>query len=199
LKASFISAFRKGGKMKLYIRYNVNLTCNALLQEQLNKLDSTCELVGLNEIEIKKAFSSEQKHQLIKILKKYGIEILDNRINALVQKTKDTITEMIYMEEKLPASKISFYLSKKLNYSFGHISQLFSEVTFTSLENFIIIQKIERVKQLIIADELTLAQIAGKLSYSSGAHLSGQFKKITGITPTAFQRIIKKRRFNNFA
>ncbi|MDO9186900.1 MAG: AraC family transcriptional regulator [Bacteroidia bacterium] len=183
--------------MKLYIRYNINTTSKLLLQEQLDKLGLTCELTGLGELEVKNGISAEQHNQLSVVLKKYGIEILDDRISALVQKTKDTIIEMLYLEEKLPPSKISFYLAQKLNYSFGYISNLFSEVTFISIENFIIIQKIERVKQLIIADELTFTQISSKLNYSSSAHLSWQFKKITGLTPTAFQRIIKRRREKN--
>ncbi len=183
--------------MKLYIRYNINTTCKLLLQEQLDKLGLTCELTGLGELEVKNGISADQHNQLSVVLKKYGIEVLDDRISALVQKTKDTIIEMLYLEEKLPPSKISFYLAQKLNYSFGYISNLFSEVTFISIENFIIMQKIERVKQLIIADELTFTQISSKLNYSSSAHLSWQFKKITGLTPSAFQRIIKKRRENN--
>jgi AraC-like DNA-binding protein len=183
--------------MKLYIRYNINTTSKLLLQEQLDKLDLSCELTGLGELEVKNGISAEQHNQLSVVLKKYGIEILDDRISALVQKTKDTIIEMLYLEEKLPPSKISFYLAQKLNYSFGYISNLFSEVTFISIENFIIIQKIERVKQLIIADELTFTQISSKLNYSSSAHLSWQFKKITGLKPTAFQRIIKRRREKN--
>lgn len=185
--------------MKLYIRYNVNTTCKSLLQEQLDKLGLSCEITGLGEIELKSGISAEQNSQLTAVLKKYGIEILDDRISALVQKTKDTIIEMLYQEEKLPPSKISYYLARKLNYSFGYISNLFSEVTFISIENFIIMQKIERVKQLIIADELTLTQISSKLNYSSAAHLSSQFKKTTGITPSVFQRIIKKRRDNNIS
>lgn len=180
--------------MKLQIRYNINNVCKILLQEKLNGLEMPGELVGLGEIEIKKNVSEQQFVELTSLLKKYEIQVIDDRISALVQKTKDAIIEMIYLEEKLPASKVSFHLSQKLNYSFGYISKLFSEVTYTSIENFIIIQKIERVKQLIIEDQLTLTQIAGKLSYSSVAHLSGQFKKITGITPSAFQRIIKRRR-----
>ncbi|MCE9539290.1 MAG: AraC family transcriptional regulator [Bacteroidetes bacterium] len=183
--------------MKLYIRYNINTTCKSLLQEQLDKLGLTCELTGLGELELKNGISADQHNQLSTVLKKYGIEVLDDRISSLVQKTKDTIIEMLYLEEKLPPSKVSFYLAQKLNYSFGYISNLFSEVTFISIENFIIMQKIERVKQLIIANELTFTQIASKLNYSSSAHLSWQFKKITGLTPSSFQRIIKKRRENN--
>lgn len=182
--------------MKLYISYNVNTTCKLLLQEQLNNLGSNYVLTGLGKVEVKKAISAEQQLQLTMVLGKYDIEILDDRKNALVQKTKDTIIEMINLEEKLPPSKVSIYLTQKLHYSFGYISKLFSEVTFTSIENYIMIQKIERVKQLIIADELSLIQISSKLNYSSASHLSIQFKKVTGITPTAFQRIIKKRRLN---
>jgi AraC-like DNA-binding protein len=180
--------------MKLQVRYNINNLCKTLLQEQLDKLGLSCELTAHGEINVKRVLSDEQHKQLTGLLNKYEVHVLDDRIGVLVQKTKDAIIDMIYREEKLPASKVSFYLSEKLGYSFGYLSKLFSEVTYTSIENFIIIQKIERVKQLIIDDELNLTEIAGKLSYSSVAHLSGQFKKITGITPSAFQRIIKKRR-----
>jgi|SRR3989344_2364770 len=180
--------------MKLYIKYDQNIACRIILQEQFDKLGITYKINGLGEVELKKAFSAEEHHQLSLRLKKYGIEIMDNRISILIQKTKDAIIEMINLEENIPAYKVSHFLAKKLNYSFGYISSLFSEVTYTSIGNFIILQKIERVKQLIIADELTITQIANKLNYSSVAHLSNQFKKTTGITPSAFQRIIKKRR-----
>jgi len=115
----------------------------------------------------------------------------------LVQKIKDTITEMVNSEEPLTV-KSSVYLTEKLNHSYGYLSNLFSEVTYTSIENFIIIQKIELAKNLIINNQLTLTEIAFKLNYSSVAHLSTQFKNITGITPSAFQRIIAKRRLNTF-
>lgn len=180
--------------MKLQVRYNVNDVCKKLLQEQLDKLGFPCELNRFGEIEIKKTVTEEQYNQLAGVLKKYEIEVLDNRISALVQKTKDVLIEMIYLEEKLPPSKLSFYMAEKLNYSYGYIAKLFCEVTYTSIENFIIIQRVERVKQLIIDDDLTLTQIAGKVSYSSVAHLSGQFKKVTGITPSSFRRIIKRRK-----
>ncbi|MDB5229088.1 MAG: AraC family transcriptional regulator, partial [Bacteroidota bacterium] len=122
---------------------------------------------------------------------------VDNQKSTLVQKIKDTIIEMVWLEEKLPTSKISSYIAEKLNHSYGYLSNLFSEVTYTSIENYIIIQKIERAKQMIIGDELTLTEISYRLNYSSVAHLSTQFKKTTGLTPSAFQRIIKKRRSNN--
>ena len=117
-------------------------------------------------------------------------------LSEMVQKIKDAIVEMVFNDENAINVKSSVYLSEKLNLSFGYLSNLFSEVTHTSIENFIIIQKIERVKQLIIINELSLTEIAYLLSYSSVAHLSTQFKNTTGITASAFQRIIEKRREN---
>ena len=180
--------------MKLYIKYDQNIACKVILQDQFDAMGIVYEINGLGEVELKRAISAEEQDLLTSRLKRYGIEIMDNRISILIQKTKDAIVEMINLEENIPTYKVSHYLSKKLNYSFGYISSLFSDVTYTSIGNYIILQKIERVKQLIIADELTVTQIANKLNYSSVAHLSNQFKKTTGITPSAFQRIIKKRR-----
>ena len=180
--------------MKLFIKYDFGVLYRAILKEQLDKLGLSYDLIGLSEIELNASLSPSVHNELNAALKKYGIEILDDRISSIVQKTKDTIMEIVYMEEKLPASKISAYISSKLNYSYGYIAELFSEVTLTSIENFFILQKVERAKQLIVANELTLTQISYKLNYSSLAHLSSQFKKTTGISPSAFLRIINKRR-----
>jgi AraC-like DNA-binding protein len=183
--------------VNLYIKYDIHLACKIILEEQLDSLGIDYELIGLGEVEIKKDMSPDTLQKLNTGLNKYGIEIVDNQKSTLVQKIKDTITEMVWLEEKLPTSKISSYIAEKLNHSYGYLSNLFSEVTYTSIENYIIIQKIERAKQMIISDELTLTEISYRLNYSSVAHLSTQFKKTTGLTPSAFQRIIKKRRTNN--
>ena len=116
-----------------------------------------------------------------------------------MQKIKDTITDMVWKDENLPNITTSAYLADKLNHSYGYLSNLFSEVTYSSIENFIILQKIERAKQMIISDNYTLTEISYQLNYSSVAHLSNQFKKTTGLTPSAFQRIIKARRENRAA
>lgn len=179
--------------MKLQIKYDINTACKVLLQEHLDKLDIPFEMTGLGEIEIKRSVPPETYKELETALQRYGIEIIDNPKNAFIQKIKNTIVEMIYLEDKQQLTKVSVYLSDKLNHSYGYLSSLFSEVTHTSIENFIILQKIERAKQLIIEDRLTLTEMAWQLNYSSVAHLSNQFKKTTGLTPTAFQRIIKKR------
>lgn len=180
--------------MKLYFKYDTYQACTVILQEKLDSIGVTYEIIGMGEVEIKSVLSEELSNRLNAELKRYGIEIITNQKSKLIQRIKDLVIEMIYSDDKLPALKFSVYLSEKLNHSPGYLSNLFSEVTYSSIENFIIMQKIERVKQLIIADELTLTEISYKLNYSSVAHLSNQFKQNTGLTPTAFQRIIRKRR-----
>lgn len=180
--------------MKLYIKYDINTACKKVLMEQLEKEQLAYSLINFGEVELRETLSGDQLKSLNENLSNYGIEIIESPKSILVQKIKDIIIEMVYMEEKLPISKISDYLAEKLKYSYGYLSNLFSELTYTSIENFIILHKTERAKQLIITNEYTIAEIAWKLNYSSSAHFSYQFKNETGITPTAFQRIINKRR-----
>jgi len=180
--------------MNLYIKYDINTACKKILQEQLDKMQLTYAIIGFGEVELKDNIPSAKLKQLSSNLNNYGIEIVGSHKSILVQKIKDAIVEMVYMEEKLPTSKTSSYLADKLKHRYGYISNLFSEVTYTSIENFIILQKIERAKQLLITNELTITEIAWKLNYSSVAHLSNQFKNVTGLTPSTFQRIINKRR-----
>ncbi len=180
--------------MKLYLKYDTHTLCKKIVQEQLDKYNLTYSLSSLGEVEIQETFSNENLQQLNITLNSYGIEIVESHKSILVQKIKDVITEMVYMEDKLPISKISLYIADKLNYKYGYISKLFSDITYTTVENFIALQKTERAKKLIISNELTITEIADKLNYSSLAHFSNQFKNVTGLTPTAFQRIINKRR-----
>jgi len=180
--------------MKLYIKYDINLACRVILQEQLEKFNIKYQLLDLGEIDFKENLSEETYNNLQEALSKYGIELLDNQKSQLIQKIKDTIIEMVYEKDKLPTSTISSYLADKLNLSYGYISNIFSENTYTSIENYIIMQKIERAKKLIIEEGLTLTEVSYKLNYSSVAHLSGQFKKTTGLTPSMFKRIVDKRR-----
>ncbi len=182
--------------MKLHVNYDIATTCKAILHEQLQKLGIPFVINSMSEIELQKEISHAQQIQINEALKKYGIEVLDDQKIIFVQIVKDTIIELVNSEQHLSSAKFSDYLARKLNYSYRHISKLFSDVTYTSIENFIILQKIERAKQLIIDEKLTLTQISWQLNYSSVQHLSSQFKKTTGITPSAFQRIIKMRRNN---
>lgn len=170
------------------------VTCKKILQDVLDKFKLNYSLLSFWEVEIKEDLPAPRLSELSSGLNNYGIEIVESHKSILVQKIKDAIIEMVYMEEKLPLSKTSSYLADKLKHRYGYISNLFSEVTYTSIENFIILQKIERAKQLLITNELTITEIAWKLNYSSVAHLSNQFKNVTGLTPSMFQRIINKRR-----
>lgn len=180
--------------MKLYVKYDINLACRIIVQEQLERLGIKYELLEFGEIEISDSVSDESFTELQYSLERYGIEIINNQKSQLVQRIKDTIIEMIYEKDKLPTSTISNYLADKLNLSYGYIANVFSEYTYTSIENFIIIQKIERAKKLIVEDGLTLTEVSYKLNYSSVAYLSAQFKKVTGLTPSMFKRIVDRRR-----
>jgi AraC-like DNA-binding protein len=180
--------------MRLYIKYDGIVACRVILQEQLERLEISYKLLELGEIEISNSVSKETLAELQGVLNKYAIYIVSNEKSQLIQKIKDAIVEMVYEKDKLPSTTISQYLSDKLNFSYGYITNIFSEYTYSSIENFIIIQKIERAKKLIIEEELTLTEVSYKLNYSSVAYLSSQFKKVTGLTPSAFKRIVDKRR-----
>lgn len=183
--------------MKLYIKYDINIACRVIVQEQLDRLNIEYQLMEFGEIEISDSVTDDTFAELQHELSRYGIEIINNQKSQLVQRIKDTITEMIYEKDKLPTSTISNYLADQLNLSYGYIANVFSEYTYTSIENFIIIQKIERAKKLIVEDGLTLTEVSYKLNYSSVAYLSAQFKKVTGLTPSMFKRIVDRRRSLN--
>ncbi len=179
--------------MKAFIKFDINVLTKKLLENLLTPFGIKFRIIGFGEIEFLEKVSQEKIDEMTLILNEYGIEIIENQKSILVQKIKDTISELVNCEEPL-AVKSSVYLAEKLDHSYGYLSNLFSEITYTSIENYIIIQKIELAKNLIINNQKTLTEIAYKLNYSSVAHLSTQFKNITGITPSAFQRIVMKRR-----
>ena len=181
--------------MKLFLKYDFNAIAQLHLTNLLENNKINFKTIGFNEVEILNALSDEQLADLNHKLIENGIEIIENQKSIFVQKVKDLIQQMVHQPEILNV-KSSVFLSEKLNHSYGYISNLFSEVTYTSIENYIILQKIELTKQLIIANNLTLTEIAYQLNYSSVAHLSTQFKNTTGITPSAFLRIISKRQKN---
>ena len=180
--------------MKIFIKFDFNTICNKILEEKLEECQVKHRILGFGEVEFLEKISAEKMKSFSSSLQHYGIEIVENQKTILIQKIKDAIVEMVFSEDASINVKSSVYLAEKLNHSYGYLSNLFSDVTYTSIENFIIIQKIEYTKQLIINEQLSLTEIAFKLNYSSVAHLSSQFKNTTGITPSAFQRIIKRRR-----
>lgn len=182
--------------MKLYLKFDPSIIFRSVLEEQFKKHDLEYIITGMGEVEFKKDLSADTINELSSTLDKYGIFILNDHKIELVQRIKDAITEIIQTDNSEKNCKFSIYLSEKLNYSYTYLSNLFSEVTYTSIENFLILKKIDYAKSLIIENKLTLSEIAYKLNYSSVGHLSNQFKKTTGLTPRVFQDIIKRRKNN---
>jgi YesN/AraC family two-component response regulator len=179
--------------LKLYVKYMVSLRCKLLVKAELDKLKLHYTLVNLGEVEIAEIISQSQRDELAAALKRSGLELMDDRKAILIERIKNVIIESIhYLDEAL---KINFsdHLAEKLNYDYTYLSNLFSEVEGITIEHFVIKHKIERVKELLLYDELSLTEIAYKLHYSSVAHLSNQFKKVTGLTPTFFKNIKHKR------
>lgn len=181
--------------MKIYLSYDNTNTLKAFLSDKLNAMEFECKLNGFNELEFNQTLSKARKNELERILQDYHINIIDNRKVEVIERIKTTIDEMLN-SDKVQLINSSEYLADKLNYSYTYLSTLFSEATYTSIENYIILRKVDKVKSLLIRTDLTLTEIAYQLNYSSVAHLSGQFKKTTGLTPSAFQRIIAKRKHN---
>lgn len=183
--------------MKAFLKFDYNQLTKKLLEDKLSNFGLKYNIIGFGEIEFLESVPDDKIDLLRNELGQYGITIIENQKSVLVQKIKDVIHEMVYAEEA-PNVKVSAYLVDKLNHSYSYLAKLFSDITFTSIENYVIIQKIEFAKQLIVNNKLTLTEIAFRLNYSSVSHLSTQFKNTTGITPSSFQRIITKRREKNF-
>lgn len=182
--------------MMLYIKYMVSLRCKMMVKAELKKLGIWYVVVDLGVVEILKDITKEQHDELKINLMKSGLELLDDKRTILVESIKNVITEMIHYTDKEPEVNYSDFISEKLEYDYTYLSNVFSEVKGITIQQFIIINKIEKVKELLLYDELSLTEISYRLNYSSVAHLSNQFKKITGLTPTFYKGIAKKRREN---
>jgi len=180
--------------MKLYIKYMVSIRCKMMVKEELLKLGLHHTTVDLGMVEIMENLDAEQRGQLKTALLKSGLELMDDKKAILIEKIQNVIVEMIHYSDELPKMNFSDYLCEKLNYDYTYLANIFSETKGITIEHFMILHKIERVKELIIYDELNLSEIAWKLHYSSVAHLSHQFKKITGLTPSFFKSMKHKRR-----
>lgn len=180
--------------MKLYIKYMVSIRCKMVVKAELEKLGVNYHAVDFGEVEIANNISADKREQLKNALLKSGLELLDDKKAILIEKIKSVIIEMVHYADDKPKTNFSDYLTEKLNYDYTYLANLFSEVTGITIEYFIIAHRIERVKELLIYDELNLTEISYKLNYSSVAHLSTQFKKVTGLTPSFFKQLKKKRR-----
>lgn len=172
----------------------VCIRCKMIVKSELEKLELHYTTVELGEAEITDKISKDQLDTLKVALKMTGLELMDDWKNILVEKIKTAIIELIYYNDEQIKINLSDYLSEKLNHNYTYLSNLFSEVKGTTIEQFYLENKIERVKELLAYDELSLTEIAWKVHYSSVAHLSNQFRKMTGLTPSHFKNLKHKRR-----
>lgn len=167
-----------------------------MVHEELKKLGLEPVTVELGVVQMKNDIPAGQLDLLRANLLLSGLELLDDKKSILIEKIKNLVTEMIHHSDELPGDNYSDFISRKLGYDYTYLSNTFSEIKGITLQQFIIINKIERVKELLLYDELNIAEISRKLRYSSASHLSNQFKKITGLTPSYFKRIRQLRSDN---
>lgn len=172
----------------------VSNRCKMAVKEELKRLGLHFIVVDLGEVEIMENISAEQREKIRIALLKSGLELMDDNRAILIEKIKTTIIEMVHHTDEIIKTNFSDFLSEKLNHDYTYLSKLFSEVQGTTIAQFIISHKIERIKELIIYDELNIKEIAFKMNYSSVAHLSNQFKKVTGLSPSHFKQLKDKRR-----
>jgi AraC-like DNA-binding protein len=171
----------------------VSQRCKALVKEELKLLGLHFIFVDMGVVDLMEDLSNEGRDLLKSALLRSGLELMDDKKAVIIEKIKEVITEMINNEDDLPKVNFSEYLSSRLNYDYTYMAGLFSEIQGTTLEKYLISYKIEKVKELIIYGQLSLSEIAWKMQYSSVAHLSSQFKKLTGLTPSHFRSMKEKR------
>ena len=174
----------------------VSQRCKMVVEEELAKLGLDYVVVNLGMVETMEDISNEDREMLCANLLKYGLELMEDKKSVLIEQIKAVIIQMIHYSEDMPKVNYSDCISGKLKYDYTYLSNIFSEIKGITIQQFIIIHKIERVKELLLYDELNLTEISYKLNYSSVAHLSNQFKKVTGLSPS-FYKQLKQKRDNN--
>lgn len=179
--------------MKLPIKNMVSLRCKIIVKSVLDNMNIPYKSVELGEAELIEDLPAEKYEKVKNDLLRYGLEVMEDKKSILIEKIKNIIVEMIHYSEDPPMLNFSSFISEKLQYDYNYLSKLFSEVKGTTIEHYIISHKIERAKEMLVYSDLSLTEIAEKLHYSSVAHLSNQFKKVTGLTPSFFKKMKNKR------
>lgn len=174
----------------------VSLRCKLMVKDELKKIGLHCLSIDLGMAEIQEEISAWQHEQLRINLLRSGLELLEDRKTILTERIKNVIVEMIHYSDIMPVNNYSDYISEKLHHDYTYLSNIFSEVNGTTIQQYIISHKIEKVKELLFYDELNLTEISYQLHYSSVAHLSNQFKKVTGLSPSYFKQLNKSRIHN---
>ena len=180
--------------MKIYIKHMACESCKIIVKEALDELNIATIKVDLGEAEIKGHVTDEEKEAINKKIKKAGLELLEGTKGILLEKIRLVMVDHVYHSDQKPFMKFSVLLSEELNYSYNYLATFFAEVQAVTITQYLISMKIERVKELIMMEDSSIQEIANRLNYSSAAHLSTQFKKITGLTPKHFKNLKEKRR-----
>ena len=175
--------------MKLHIKYMVSSRCKMLVKAELDKLEIDYAYVELGEVQLKKPISPGQYQELREALIRSGLELIEDKKAILAEKIRVAVVELIHYSDDISKVNLAEHISHKVGHQYGYLTTVFSEVTNTTIEQYVILHKIERVKELLLYGDLNLTEISHKLRYSSLAHLSAQFKKITGMTPTRFKKL----------
>lgn len=180
--------------MKLHIKYMVSNRCKMVVKSALKTLGVHFVMLELGEVEIMERLSLEQRDFLKIELENAGLELIDDKRSILIEKIKNTVIDMIHHSDEIIKVNVSVFLSEKLKHDYTYMANLFSQIQGISIEQFIILHKVEKIKELLIYGELNISEIAYKMNYSSSAHLCTQFKKVTGLTPSHFKRLKNQRR-----
>ena len=182
--------------MTVYIKYMVSLRCKMMVQQELEKLGIHYSEVELGSVEVMEDMTAIQREVFKRNLLKSGLELLDDKRSILIEKIKNVIVKMIHHDDEFPKINYSDYIAEKLGYDYTYLSNMFSEIKGINIQQFIIYHKIEKVKELLLYQELNLTEISYRLHYSSVSHLSNQFKKVTGLSPSFYKKLRQKRNNN---
>jgi AraC-like DNA-binding protein len=170
----------------------ISSRCKILVRDLLNEMGLHFIMIELGEVDVMENISNSQREYLRSELQNAGLELMEDKRTILLEKIKYTILDVINNRDEDKRLNFSHYLSEKLGYNYNYLASIFSEASGTTIEQYMIVQKIERVKELISYEELSIAEIAWKMNYSSAAHLSNQFKKVTGFSPSQFKNLKNK-------
>jgi len=179
--------------MEIGLKYDLKILLNKTIALVFEAYRVPYEMVGLSLIKVTGHLSRAQKQKLNRELKDYGLELINSHAGGLISQIKNEIADYIFYREIAESSNLSCYLSEKLGYSYAHLSSVFAANTHSTIENFVILIRIDAAKQMMLTGKYTLTEIAYSLNFSNVSHLSGQFKKVTGLTPSRFTKIIKNR------
>jgi YesN/AraC family two-component response regulator len=179
--------------MKVYIKNMACECCKAFVQDELEKLDLDVQSIDIGEATLQEKISKEKLDKFNSAIKRAGLELIESKEGLLLEKIKKAIIDYVDNSKEKPGINLSVFLNKELHLDYAYLSRFFSEIEATTIEQYLISLKIDKVKELLVLNDYTLTEIADRLYYSSVAHLSAQFKKMTGLTPSHFKKLRKER------